>query len=145
MSVVYIDELSVPLGGKVYRGDRRYGVERWRYGVSFERCYQIGGQGRPVWMRGVLIGSQAGGKSCLAACGVRSHRFEILVKPNGQFRTAYMATIWPFRHRIAHVKPRGRLRRGYMALIAPFGHWVVYPTVMRQIESAWNTRERKER
>ena len=32
-----------------------------------------------------------------------------------------------------------------MALIAPFGHWVVYPTVMRQIESAWNTRERKER
>lgn len=107
--------------------------------------YQIGGQGRPVWMRGVLIRSQAGGKSCLAACGVHSHRFEILVKPNGQFRTACMATIWPFRHRIAHVKPCGRLRRGYMALIAPFGHWVAYPTVVRQIESASNTRERKER
>jgi hypothetical protein len=39
-----------------------------------------------------------------------------------------------------YVKPRGRFGKEYMALIAPFRHWVVYPSLMRQIERAWNTR-----
>ena len=39
-----------------------------------------------------------------------------------------------------YVKPRGRFGKEYMAIIAPFRHWVVYPSLMRQIEHAWNTR-----
>ena len=38
-----------------------------------------------------------------------------------------------------YVKPRGRLGKEYMALIAPFRHWIVYPSLMRQIERAWNS------
>ncbi|GAC1664378.1 MAG: hypothetical protein PVS2B1_23550 [Candidatus Dormibacteraceae bacterium] len=38
-----------------------------------------------------------------------------------------------------YVKPRGRFGKEYMAIIAPFRHWVVYPSLMRQIERAWNT------
>jgi len=36
-----------------------------------------------------------------------------------------------------YVKPRGRLGQGYMELIKPFRHWIVYPAMMRQIETAW--------
>lgn len=39
-----------------------------------------------------------------------------------------------------YVKPRGLLGRGYMTLIQPFRHSIVYPALMHQIESAWNTR-----
>lgn len=39
-----------------------------------------------------------------------------------------------------YVKPRGRFGAAYMAAIAPFRHRVVYPTLMRQIERAWNLR-----
>jgi hypothetical protein len=38
-----------------------------------------------------------------------------------------------------YVKPRGRLGNEYMTLIAPFRHWIVYPSLMRQIERAWNS------
>ena len=40
-----------------------------------------------------------------------------------------------------YVKPRGRFGNAYMALIEPFRNWIVYPTLMRQIEKAWNCRE----
>ena len=39
-----------------------------------------------------------------------------------------------------YVKPRGRLGVLYMAAIAPFRHRVVYPALMREIESAWDAR-----
>ena len=41
-----------------------------------------------------------------------------------------------------YVKPRGRFGDAYMALIEPFRNWIVYPTLMKQIEKAWNERER---
>jgi hypothetical protein len=39
-----------------------------------------------------------------------------------------------------YVKPRGRLGAAYMAAISPFRHLVVYPTLMREIERAWDAR-----
>jgi hypothetical protein len=39
-----------------------------------------------------------------------------------------------------YVKPRGTLGVLYMAAIAPFRHRVVYPALMREIESAWDAR-----
>lgn len=39
-----------------------------------------------------------------------------------------------------YVKPRGRFGPAYMALIAPFRHLIVYPALMRQIESDWKRR-----
>jgi hypothetical protein len=39
-----------------------------------------------------------------------------------------------------YVKPRGTFGVLYMAAIAPFRHRVVYPALMREIESAWNAR-----
>jgi hypothetical protein len=41
-----------------------------------------------------------------------------------------------------YVKPRGAFGRAYMALIKPFRYWVVYPALMRQLERAWDARER---
>lgn len=38
------------------------------------------------------------------------------------------------------VKPNGWLGRLYMALIAPFRHLIVYPTLTRQWERAWQNR-----
>lgn len=40
-----------------------------------------------------------------------------------------------------YVKPNGALGEAYMAAIRPFRHLVVYPPLMRQIESAWRRRE----
>ncbi|GAA3516115.1 hypothetical protein GCM10022234_09050 [Aeromicrobium panaciterrae] len=40
------------------------------------------------------------------------------------------------------VKPRGRFGTVYMDLIKPFRHAIVYPALMRQIEQAWNSRDR---
>ena len=40
------------------------------------------------------------------------------------------------------VKPRGRLGKVYMDLIKPFRHWIVYPSLMRQIERGWENRDR---
>ena len=39
-----------------------------------------------------------------------------------------------------YVKPRGPFGAAYMALIRPFRYWVVYPTLMRQIEREWDAR-----
>ena len=39
-----------------------------------------------------------------------------------------------------YVKHRGRAGPAYMAAIAPFRHHIVYPALLRRIESAWNTR-----
>lgn len=39
-----------------------------------------------------------------------------------------------------YVKPRGRFGAAYMAAIAPFRHRIVYPSLMREIERAWNAR-----
>jgi hypothetical protein len=39
-----------------------------------------------------------------------------------------------------YVKPRGAFGEGYMALIKPFRHWIVYPTLLRQTEQAWQRR-----
>jgi Protein of unknown function (DUF2867) len=41
-----------------------------------------------------------------------------------------------------YVKPRGRSGELYMTLISPFRHWIVYPALLRQIERAWQARER---
>ena len=41
-----------------------------------------------------------------------------------------------------YVKPRGLFGTGYMALIRPFRYRIVYPALMRQIERAWNARDR---
>lgn len=40
------------------------------------------------------------------------------------------------------VKPRGRFGKVYMDLIKPFRHLIVYPALMRQIEKAWDSRDR---
>ena len=40
------------------------------------------------------------------------------------------------------VKPRGRFGKVYMDLIKPFRYAIVYPALMRQIERAWNARDR---
>lgn len=42
-----------------------------------------------------------------------------------------------------YVKPRGFFGRAYMALIKPFRYWVVYPALMREMETAWDTRATK--
>lgn len=39
-----------------------------------------------------------------------------------------------------YVKPRGRFGKAYMAAIAPFRHRIVYPALMREIDSAWKAR-----
>ena len=36
-----------------------------------------------------------------------------------------------------YVKNRGRLGQLYMPAIAPFRHYIVYPALMRRLESAW--------
>ena len=36
-----------------------------------------------------------------------------------------------------YVKPRGRLGHIYMMMIQPFRHLIVYPALIREIESAW--------
>ncbi len=36
-----------------------------------------------------------------------------------------------------YVKPRGWLGRAYMTLISPFRQFLVYPTLMRKMKSAW--------
>ena len=40
-----------------------------------------------------------------------------------------------------YVKSRGRFGGAYMALIRPFRHRIVYPAMMRQLESAWSSRQ----
>jgi hypothetical protein len=44
-----------------------------------------------------------------------------------------------------YVKPRGAFGRGYMALIKPFRYWIVYPALLRQVERAWDQRDRRPR
>jgi hypothetical protein len=39
-----------------------------------------------------------------------------------------------------YAKPRGRFGRIYLVLISPFRHWLVYPTLMKMIERAWQLR-----
>jgi hypothetical protein len=39
-----------------------------------------------------------------------------------------------------YVKPRGRFGAMYMGLIRPLRHFIVYPSLIRQIERAWNAR-----
>lgn len=39
-----------------------------------------------------------------------------------------------------YVKPRGLLGRAYLALINPFRHLFVYPTLLRNVASAWHAR-----
>jgi len=39
-----------------------------------------------------------------------------------------------------YVKNRGRLGQLYMPAIAPFRHYIVYPALMRRLESAWQQR-----
>lgn len=41
-----------------------------------------------------------------------------------------------------YVKPRGAFGRAYMALIKPFRYRVVYPALMRQMERAWEARQK---
>jgi Protein of unknown function (DUF2867) len=41
-----------------------------------------------------------------------------------------------------YVKPRGAFGRAYMGLIKPFRYWVVYPALMKQMERAWDARDR---
>ncbi len=46
-----------------------------------------------------------------------------------------------FRGQMAvYVKPRGRLGKAYMTFIKPFRYLIVYPALMRRIESEWNAR-----
>lgn len=40
-----------------------------------------------------------------------------------------------------YVKHRGALGRPYMNVIAPFRHRIVYPALLRRIETAWNENE----
>ena len=40
-----------------------------------------------------------------------------------------------------YVKHRGALGRPYMSAIAPFRHRIVYPALLRRIETAWNENE----
>lgn len=45
-----------------------------------------------------------------------------------------------FRGRMAvYAKPNGWLGSAYMTAITPFRHLIVYPAMLRQIESAWPT------
>lgn len=37
-----------------------------------------------------------------------------------------------------YVRPGKVLTRFYMALIDPFRHWIVYPSVLRRMQEAWN-------
>ena len=47
----------------------------------------------------------------------------------------------PYHGEIAvYVKLRGRPGQEYMTLITPFRYEVVYPALMRQIETAWKRR-----
>jgi len=39
-----------------------------------------------------------------------------------------------------YVKPRGVFGRAYMALIKPFRYWIVYPALMKEMETAWDER-----
>ncbi len=39
-----------------------------------------------------------------------------------------------------YVKPRGRLGKAYLAFIKPFRLWIVYPTLMKQVERTWSER-----
>jgi hypothetical protein len=39
------------------------------------------------------------------------------------------------------VKPNGLLGQAYMAAIKPFRHLIVYPSMLGQIERAWQARE----
>lgn len=39
-----------------------------------------------------------------------------------------------------YVKTRGRFGGAYMIAIAPFRHYIVYPALMRRLESAWKQR-----
>jgi hypothetical protein len=39
-----------------------------------------------------------------------------------------------------YVKPRGWMGHAYMALIKPFRYTLVYPALMRQVETAWSAR-----
>jgi hypothetical protein len=39
-----------------------------------------------------------------------------------------------------YVKPNGLLGTGYMAAIKPFRHLIVYPSMLRQLERAWQAR-----
>jgi hypothetical protein len=42
-----------------------------------------------------------------------------------------------------YVKPRGFFGRAYMALIKPFRYWIVYPALMKEMETAWDARATK--
>lgn len=42
-----------------------------------------------------------------------------------------------------YVKSRGRLGALYMAAIAPFRHLIVYPTMMREVGRAWDSKARE--
>lgn len=37
-----------------------------------------------------------------------------------------------------YVRPGNALTRLYMALIDPFRHWIVYPSILRRVQEAWN-------
>lgn len=37
-----------------------------------------------------------------------------------------------------YVRPVGPLTRVYMAVIDPFRRWIVYPSILRRLERAWN-------
>lgn len=37
-----------------------------------------------------------------------------------------------------YVRPVGALTRFYMALIDPFRHWIVYPSILRRLQRAWD-------
>jgi Protein of unknown function (DUF2867) len=52
--------------------------------------------------------------------------------PNGDGYRGQMAVL---------VKPNGLLGESYMAAIKPFRHLIVYPTMMREIERGWRTRD----
>lgn len=43
------------------------------------------------------------------------------------------------------VKPNGLFGKVYMAAIRPFRHWIVYPSMMRQIERQWRERAARAR
>ena len=42
-----------------------------------------------------------------------------------------------------YVKTRGRFGGAYMVAIAPFRHYIVYPALMRRLESAWQQRSHR--
>ena len=45
-------------------------------------------------------------------------------------------------HMAVYVKPRGLFGELYMKAIQPFRHLIVYPAIMRQLEAAWDARDR---